>query len=77
MQILYEYKESCDAWEREGVASSSSLPKSVILVGHSMGGFIARAIIINPRLRKSSVETVLMLSTLTSKLYVFFHVFGY
>ena len=54
---------SYDARTREGAAVSGSLPKSVILVGHSMGGFVARAAVIHPRLRKSAAETVLTLST--------------
>lgn len=54
---------SYDARTREGVAVSGSSPKSVILVGHSMGGFVARAAVIHPRLKKSAVETVLTLST--------------
>ncbi|KAL3526340.1 hypothetical protein ACH5RR_010996 [Cinchona calisaya] len=62
-RILDQYKESHDARIREGAAFSASLPKSVILVGHSMGGLVARAAIIHPDLRKSSVETVLTLST--------------
>lgn len=62
-QILDQYRESHEAREREGSAASGSLPKSVILVGHSMGGFIARAAIIHPLLRKSAVETVLTLSS--------------
>lgn len=63
LQILDQYKVSHDARTKEGAAVSGSLPKSVILVGHSMGGFVARAAIIHPRLRKSAVETVLTLST--------------
>ncbi|KAK1566761.1 hypothetical protein Q3G72_003914 [Acer saccharum] len=62
-RILDQYKESREAREREGAAASGSLPKSVILVGHSMGGFVARAATIHPRLRKSAVETVLTLSS--------------
>ncbi|GAV85514.1 PGAP1 domain-containing protein [Cephalotus follicularis] len=62
-RILDQYKESRDARDKEGAAVSASLPKSVILVGHSMGGFVARAAIIHPRLRKSCVETVLTLSS--------------
>lgn len=62
LQILDQYKVSYDARTR-GAANSGSLPKSVILVGHSMGGFVARAAVIHPRLRKSAVETVLTLST--------------
>ncbi|XP_061336621.1 GPI inositol-deacylase isoform X1 [Gastrolobium bilobum] len=62
-KILDQYKVSYEARTREGVAVSGSLPKSVILVGHSMGGFVARAAVIHPRLRKSAVETVLTLST--------------
>jgi alpha-beta hydrolase superfamily lysophospholipase len=38
-------------------------PTSVILVGHSMGGFIARAAVVHPKLRKGAVETVLTLSS--------------
>lgn len=63
LQILDQYRESQDAREREGAATSGSLPKSVILVGHSVGGFVARAAIIHPLLRKSAVETVLTLSS--------------
>ncbi|KAK7338423.1 hypothetical protein VNO77_19032 [Canavalia gladiata] len=62
-KILDLYKVSYDARTREGAAVSGSLPKSVILVGHSMGGFVARAAVIHPRLRKSAVETILTLST--------------
>ncbi|KAA8548187.1 hypothetical protein F0562_004552 [Nyssa sinensis] len=62
-RILDQYKESFDARVREGAASSGNLPKSVILVGHSMGGFVARAAIVHPHLRKSAVETVLTLSS--------------
>ncbi|XP_021890347.1 GPI inositol-deacylase [Carica papaya] len=62
-RILDQYKESHDAREREGAAVSGNLPKSVILVGHSMGGFVARAAASHPSLRKSAVETILTLST--------------
>ncbi|KAK7260642.1 hypothetical protein RIF29_26863 [Crotalaria pallida] len=62
-KILDQYKVSFDARTREGVAVSGNLPKSVILVGHSMGGFVARAAVIHPHLKKSAVETVLTLST--------------
>ncbi|KDP27095.1 hypothetical protein JCGZ_20319 [Jatropha curcas] len=62
-RILDQYKESHDAREREGAATSGSLPKNVILVGHSMGGFVARAAIIHPNIRKSAVETIITLST--------------
>ncbi|KAK7395706.1 hypothetical protein VNO78_16273 [Psophocarpus tetragonolobus] len=62
-KILDQYKVSYDARAREGSAVSGNVPKSVILVGHSMGGFVARAAVIHPRLRKSAVETVLTLST--------------
>lgn len=63
LQILDQYKESRDAPARGRAAISGSLPKSVILVGHSMGGFVARAAIVHPHLRKSAVETVLTLSS--------------
>lgn len=62
-RILDQYEESRAAREKEGAAAYGSLPKSVILVGHSMGGFVARAALIHPRLRKAAVETVLTLST--------------
>uniref|UniRef100_A0A7N0T4W6 GPI inositol-deacylase n=1 Tax=Kalanchoe fedtschenkoi TaxID=63787 RepID=A0A7N0T4W6_KALFE len=62
-RILDQYKESHDAKVKEGAATSSNLPKSIILVGHSMGGFVARAAIVHPNLRKSAVETVLTLSS--------------
>jgi glycosylphosphatidylinositol deacylase len=39
------------------------LPTSVILVGHSMGGFVARAAVVHPNLRKGAVETILTLSS--------------
>lgn len=63
VQILDQYKESYETREREGAATSGSLPKSVILVGHSMGGFVARAAVAHNRLRKSAVETILTLSS--------------
>ncbi|KAL5057400.1 hypothetical protein RYX36_029004 [Vicia faba] len=62
-KVLDQYKVSYDARTKEGAANSGSLPKSVILVGHSMGGFVARAAVIHPHLRKSVVQTVLTLST--------------
>ncbi|XP_058761830.1 GPI inositol-deacylase-like isoform X1 [Vicia villosa] len=62
-KILDQYKVSYDARIKEGAANAGSLPKSVILVGHSMGGFVARAAVIHPHLRKSVVQTVLTLST--------------
>lgn len=62
LQILDQYKVSYDARTKEGAANSGSLPTSVILVGHSMGGFVARAAVIHPHLRKSVVQTVLTLS---------------
>uniref|UniRef100_A0A1D1YR07 GPI inositol-deacylase n=1 Tax=Anthurium amnicola TaxID=1678845 RepID=A0A1D1YR07_9ARAE len=62
-RILDQYEESKEARSKEGAEVLGSLPTSVILVGHSMGGFVARAAIIHPQLRKSSVETVLTLSS--------------
>ncbi|KAJ0480624.1 putative GPI inositol-deacylase PGAP1, alpha/Beta hydrolase [Helianthus annuus] len=61
-RILDQYKESQDARVKEGAVESGSLPNSVILVGHSMGGFVARAAVVHPNLRKSAVETILTLS---------------
>ncbi|KAL0692593.1 hypothetical protein Bca4012_059773 [Brassica carinata] len=62
-RILDQYKESHDTREREGAAASSNVPRNVILVGHSMGGFVARAAAVHPRLRKSAVQTILTLSS--------------
>ena len=63
LQILDQYKESHETREREGAAASSNIPHNVILVGHSMGGFVARAAAVHPRLRKSAVQTILTLSS--------------
>lgn len=62
-RVLDQYKESYDVRAKEGAATSGNLPKSVILVGHSMGGFVARAAIIHPHLRKAAVATILTLSS--------------
>ncbi|XP_021769429.1 uncharacterized protein LOC110733661 [Chenopodium quinoa] len=62
-RILDQYKESSDARTKEGAAVSEKLPKNVILVGHSMGGFVARAATVHPNLRKSAVETIVTLSS--------------
>jgi pimeloyl-ACP methyl ester carboxylesterase len=42
---------------------TSSRPTSVILVGHSMGGFVARALFVHPAFRPTSVDTVITLNT--------------
>ncbi|CAH9092271.1 unnamed protein product [Cuscuta epithymum] len=62
-RILDHYKESHDARVKEGANVSMNFPRSVILVGHSMGGFVARAATVHPHLRKYAVETVVTLST--------------
>ncbi|GAB2284964.1 hypothetical protein Dimus_019419 [Dionaea muscipula] len=62
-RILDRYRESCDARTREGATVSEDLPKSVILVGHSMGGFVARAATVHPHLRKHAIETIVTLSS--------------
>ncbi|KAG9448528.1 hypothetical protein H6P81_008493 [Aristolochia fimbriata] len=62
-RVLDQYRESATARLKEGDEISGSLPKSVILVGHSMGGFVARAAVVHPHLRKSAVETVITLSS--------------
>jgi len=60
---LDQYKESYDARAKEGAALSGNLPRSVILVGHSMGGFVARAAVVHQHLRRSAVETIVTLAT--------------
>jgi len=60
---LDQYQESREARSKEGAEVSETLPTSVILVGHSMGGFVARAALVHPHLRKSAVETILTLSS--------------
>lgn len=62
-RILDQYKESSNARTKEGAAVSGNLPRSVVLVGHSMGGFVARAATVHPNLRKSAVETIVTLSS--------------
>ncbi|CAL5080567.1 unnamed protein product [Urochloa decumbens] len=62
-RILDQYKESHLERTKGGAQSSRNLPTSVILVGHSMGGFVARAALVHPNLRKSAVETILTLSS--------------
>ncbi|KAG0543013.1 hypothetical protein BDA96_02G153200 [Sorghum bicolor] len=62
-RILDQYKESQLERSKGGAKSSHDLPSSVILVGHSMGGFVARAAVVHPNLRKSAVETILTLSS--------------
>ncbi|XP_040383372.1 uncharacterized protein LOC102716063 isoform X2 [Oryza brachyantha] len=62
-RILDQYKESQLTRLKGRVQSSNNLPSSVILVGHSMGGFVARAALVHPGLRKSAVETILTLSS--------------
>ncbi|KAL6863759.1 hypothetical protein ACP4OV_016662 [Aristida adscensionis] len=62
-RILDQYKESHIVRSKDGAKSSGNMPSSVILVGHSMGGFVARAALVHPNLRKSAVETILTLSS--------------
>uniref|UniRef100_A0ACD5Y3E2 Uncharacterized protein n=1 Tax=Avena sativa TaxID=4498 RepID=A0ACD5Y3E2_AVESA len=62
-RILDQYKESHVARSNDGLRSTGNLPSSVILVGHSMGGFVARAALVHPGLRKAAVETILTLSS--------------
>uniref|UniRef100_A0A8R7UI24 GPI inositol-deacylase n=2 Tax=Triticum urartu TaxID=4572 RepID=A0A8R7UI24_TRIUA len=62
-RILDQYKESHLARSKDDVRSTGNLPSSVMLVGHSMGGFVARAALVHPGLRKSAVETILTLSS--------------
>lgn len=62
-RILDRYKESLEARSKDSTDLGDTLPKSVILVGHSMGGFVARAAVVHSGLRSGSVQTVLTLSS--------------
>ncbi|CAM6094752.1 unnamed protein product [Calypogeia fissa] len=62
-RILDRYKESLEARSQQTQEVGDFLPKNVILVGHSMGGFIARAAVVHPLLRKDAVETIVTLSS--------------
>ncbi|KAH7684179.1 GPI inositol-deacylase PGAP1-like protein [Dioscorea alata] len=62
-RILDQYRESRDSRSKDGAEGSENLPTSVILVGHSMGGFVARAALVHPHLRNSAVETIVTLSS--------------
>ncbi|KAG6557641.1 hypothetical protein Mapa_000922 [Marchantia paleacea] len=62
-RILDRYKESMEARSLQTKDTGEFLPKSVILVGHSMGGFVARAAVVHPQLRKGAVETIVTLSS--------------
>ncbi|CAN6448322.1 unnamed protein product [Victoria cruziana] len=62
-RILDQYLEAQNARSKDTGETAGRLPRSVILVGHSMGGFVARAAITHPHLRKSAVETIVTLSS--------------
>ncbi|CAM6043491.1 unnamed protein product [Sphagnum compactum] len=62
-RILDRYRSSLQMRSQHNDDKGEILPTSVILVGHSMGGFIARAAVVHPKLRKGAVETVLTLSS--------------
>ncbi|PKA55842.1 hypothetical protein AXF42_Ash018749 [Apostasia shenzhenica] len=62
-RILDLYQHSHEARLKQGADVAGSVPSSVILVGHSMGGFVARAAVVHPHLRNSAVETILTLSS--------------
>ncbi|KAI5083289.1 hypothetical protein GOP47_0003032 [Adiantum capillus-veneris] len=62
-RILDRYKESLEARSKDRADLATTVPKSVILVGHSMGGFVARAAVVHSGLRKGAVQTVVTLSS--------------
>ncbi|KAG0570658.1 hypothetical protein KC19_6G178400 [Ceratodon purpureus] len=62
-RILDRYRDSMQARAQNNGNTGGVLPTSVILVGHSMGGFVARAAVVHPGLRKGAVETLLTLSS--------------
>lgn len=62
-RILNRYKESLDTRSKHNGDKGEILPTNVILVGHSMGGFVARAAVVHPELRPGSVRTVVTLSS--------------
>jgi hypothetical protein len=37
------------------------MPISVIFIGHLMGGFVARTIVVHPNLKKDAMETIFTL----------------
>lgn len=63
LQILDRYRDAFEARALRNESRGEVLPTNVILVGHSMGGFVARAAVVHPGLRKGAVETVLTLSS--------------
>ncbi|KAJ3693196.1 hypothetical protein LUZ60_008676 [Juncus effusus] len=64
-RILDQYRESFEKRAKEGSKGKpkDELPMSVIIVGHSMGGFVARAALVHPHLREACVHTLLTLSS--------------
>ncbi|KAJ7535798.1 hypothetical protein O6H91_12G046400 [Diphasiastrum complanatum] len=62
-RILDQYKESFEARSKQIKETGEILPTSVILVGHSMGGFVARAAVVHSKLRAGAVKTILTLSS--------------
>ncbi|KAH9562192.1 hypothetical protein CY35_05G059400 [Sphagnum magellanicum] len=62
-QILDRYRNSMGMRSQQNEDKGKILPTSVILVGHSMGGFVARAAVVHPNLMKGAVETILTLSS--------------
>ncbi|EFJ30370.1 hypothetical protein SELMODRAFT_145414 [Selaginella moellendorffii] len=61
--ILDQYRESLRARSGGKRGNEDALPTSVIVVGHSMGGFVARAAVVHPELRKGTVQTVVTISS--------------
>ncbi|XP_024528955.1 GPI inositol-deacylase [Selaginella moellendorffii] len=62
-RILDQYRESLRARSGGKRGNEDALPTSVIVVGHSMGGFVARAAVVHPELRKGTVQTVVTISS--------------
>lgn len=62
-QILNRYRDSLETRSKHNDDKGEILPTNVILVGHSMGGFVARAAVVHPELRPGSVKTIVTLSS--------------
>lgn len=59
-KILSLYTSPCEKSQRR---CKASLPTTVVLLGHSMGGMVARSVFLSPTYKNGTVRTILTLST--------------